>query len=258
MKLSKMNFSVNVMLAVVFFFFANDIFAQDKIYKKNQTTPIEAKVIEIGTSEIKYQLSDSQPDGVVYVLEKSSIRKIKFGNGQSETFGIDRIDLRDLYEGQNNRMMKIGLISPLIGTTKISYEQSLQPGRNLEVKATLVGIGFGNIDGKGIYGSVGYKMFKKPNYITSDMKRGHLMQGVYVKPEVFIGQYTGGTWMDGSNQNLGGMGAILNLGVQWVFSNALCVDLGVGAGYGEGESYQGYVISGNLAMGGNINIGFLF
>ncbi|MFK7772412.1 MAG: hypothetical protein AB8F94_09740 [Saprospiraceae bacterium] len=257
MKLSKMNFSVNVMLAVVFFFFANDVIAQDKIYKKNQKTPIEAQVIEIGTSEIKYKLYENRADDLIYVLEKNAIEKIEFEEGNVETFGVNQIDMVEHYQGQKRRALKVGLISPLIGTTKISYEQTIRPGRSFEVKGTFIGIGFNGSSSSGMYGSVGYKMYKKPNFITSDMKRSHLMQGLYVKPEVFFGSYTGGTW-DRDDQKLGGAGALLNVGMQWVLAEVFVFDVAIGGGYGTGESYQGYLIHDNFVTAGSINIGFLF
>lgn len=257
MKLSKMNFSVNVMLAVVFFFFANDVIAQDKIYKKNQKAPIEAQVIEIGTSEIKYKLYENRADDLIYVLEKSAIEKIEFENGREESFGVERINLAELYQGQKRRALKVGLISPLIGTTKITYEQNIKPGRSFEVKASMIGVGLNAGGVKGLYGSIGYKMFKNPNFVTSDMRRGHLMQGLYAKPEIFFGGYTGGTW-EGNDEELGGVGALMNVGMQWVFSDRLVLDLAAGVGYGVGKSYQGYLMYDNFVTAGSINVGFLF
>lgn len=257
MKLSKMNFSVNVMLIVVFFFFANDVIAQDKIYKKNQKAPVEAEVIEIGTSEIKYKLYENRADDLIYVLEKSAIKKIEFKNGRVESFGVDRIDMVEVYQGQKRRALKMGFISPLIGTTKITYEQNIRPGRSFELKASMIGVGFNVEGGKGMFGSVGYKMFKKPNYVTSDMKRSHQMQGIYVKPEIFFGSYTGGL-LDISNEKFGGVGALMNIGMQWIFADTFVFDLAAGVGYGSGESYQGYLMGGNVATAGSINIGFLF
>jgi len=257
MKLSKMNFSVNVMLAVVFFFFANDVIAQDKIYKKNQNAPIEAQIIEIGTSEIKYKLYENRASDLIYVLEKTAIEKIEFENGKVASYGIERIDMVEMYQGQKNRALKIGLISPLIGTTKITYEQNIRPGTSLELKASMVGVGLNHSSVKGLFGSVGYKMFKKPTFVTSNMKRSHLMQGVYVKPEVFFGAHSR-YGSESNKQRFESAGVLLNVGMQWIFDDRFLIDLGVGAGYGTGESYQGYLVHNNFATAGSINIGFLF
>ena len=48
--------------------------SQDKIYRNNGKI-VEAKIIEIGSSEIKYR-EFSNPDGPIYVLESDRIKKI--------------------------------------------------------------------------------------------------------------------------------------------------------------------------------------
>ncbi|MCW3086034.1 MAG: hypothetical protein JWP12_3400 [Bacteroidetes bacterium] len=58
--------------------------SQDSIVKKNGQTLI-AKVLEIGTSEIKYKRNDI-PDGPVYIELKSNIERISFANGVKEIF----------------------------------------------------------------------------------------------------------------------------------------------------------------------------
>jgi hypothetical protein len=58
--------------------------AQDKIYRNNGKV-IEAKVVEVGSSEIKYKEFKS-PDGPIYVLETDRIKKIVYEDGRTETF----------------------------------------------------------------------------------------------------------------------------------------------------------------------------
>ncbi|MGH2645913.1 MAG: hypothetical protein ACRDE8_00030, partial [Ginsengibacter sp.] len=67
-------------------FFAVKVFAQDKIYKLRGPV-IKAKVIEIGTDEIKYRLYDS-PDGPIYVVDKSSLNRIEFADGRTEKYKL--------------------------------------------------------------------------------------------------------------------------------------------------------------------------
>ena len=61
-----------------------NIYAQDKIYKTDNSV-VEAKVIEISPSEIKYKLF-SNPDGPTYILNKSDAAMIIYQNGQHEVF----------------------------------------------------------------------------------------------------------------------------------------------------------------------------
>jgi hypothetical protein len=60
------------------------LFAQDKIYRQNGKI-VEAKIIEIRASEIKYK-EFNNPDGPIYVLETDRIKKIVYENGKEEKF----------------------------------------------------------------------------------------------------------------------------------------------------------------------------
>jgi hypothetical protein len=62
-------------------------FAQDAIYKSDNTK-IDCKVVEVGTSEIKYKLT-SNPDGPIYVVSKSSLLLITYQNGSHESFASE-------------------------------------------------------------------------------------------------------------------------------------------------------------------------
>ncbi len=59
-------------------------FAQDAIYKTDNTK-IEGKVMEVGTSEIKYKPA-SNPDGPAYVISKHDLVLITYQNGSHELF----------------------------------------------------------------------------------------------------------------------------------------------------------------------------
>ena len=59
--------------------------AQDVIVKKDGST-ILSKVIEIGTTEIKYKRWNNQT-GPSYAIAKSNVQAINYENGEKETFG---------------------------------------------------------------------------------------------------------------------------------------------------------------------------
>lgn len=65
-------------------FFAVNAFAQDIIVKKDGTT-IVTKVVEIGTSEIKYKKFSNQ-EGPTYTVLSSDVLAINYENGEKETF----------------------------------------------------------------------------------------------------------------------------------------------------------------------------
>ena len=58
--------------------------AQSIITRKDGTD-IQAKILKVTSSEIKYQ-KYSNPDGPVFVMSKSDIRSVRYENGAREVF----------------------------------------------------------------------------------------------------------------------------------------------------------------------------
>ena len=71
-------------LLFLMLFMATSVFAQDVIVKKDGST-ILSKIIEIGTSEVKYKKYSNQ-NGPTYSIRKSEIQAINYPNGEKETF----------------------------------------------------------------------------------------------------------------------------------------------------------------------------
>lgn len=238
--------------------------AQDVIHKKNGKV-IEAKVVELGISEIKYRIFNDV-DGPIYVDEKENIEKIVFQDGRTEQYGTARMDATELFAGQKKAAIKVGFLGPLVGYTNVIYERNIRPGRSWEVKGVLVGLGRKMDDeAVGFIGTYAYKFYKKPTFYTSDMKRSHLLQGGYIKPEVFIGytsfiaqyDFYNNTASEKTESFTGGF--ILNLGKEWVFDDAFVFDLSFGVGYGAGESRRSiFVYPGTgFATQANLSIGWM-
>lgn len=241
--------------------FAYNAQTQDVIHKKNGKV-IEAKVVEIGTSEIKYRQFD-QPDGPIYVEEKENLLKIVFQDGRTEFYGTARMDDAALFEGQKKAAIKISFLGPLFGYTNFLYERNIKPGRSWEAKAAIIGLGK-QYDDKavGFLGSWAYKFYRKPDFHTSDMKRTHILQGGYIKPELFAGYSSFYNTDDGlpddEKEDHGVVGLLLNIGKQWVFDNDFVLDLAFGIGYGGGESHRSIYVVGDSGFAGNftLNIGW--
>jgi hypothetical protein len=260
---SKLNYLVAII--VLFLFAVNDLSAQDKIYIKNKDKVIEANVIEIGTGEIKYRLWEEKEDGVVYVLEKRAISHIEFKNGRTEYYGQETMDLEAYFEGQKRRAVKVSFLGIMNGSLSFQYEQNLKPGRSIEANATFVGPGLklADRDAKGFIAAFGYKLYKKPSFVTADLRRRHILQGGYFKPEIFMGQtsYNQGIfgWGD-ERESSTSFGFLLNLGKQWVVGESVVIDLCGGIGYGGGTSLKAYVVQEDINIAGSfkLNIGFIF
>lgn len=110
-------------------------FAQDVIIK-NSGEEIKAKIIEIGSTEIKFKKFDN-PDGPVYIIPKNDLLLIRYENGNNEVFkpsdaknnkaeepSIDysmqgRLDANAYYKGRNSGAVWTGVstafCSPFIG-----------------------------------------------------------------------------------------------------------------------------------------------
>jgi len=237
--------------------------AQDKIFRKNGKT-INAKVIEIGTVDIKYKIpgDDNSP---VYVLEKDRINKIEFENGKVEKFTADIKD-PEQYIGQRTKAIKIDFLGPLIGYSQISFEKSTGVGKGYEVTLGVIGAGknqrfnyySSNVQLEkrsqfGISGSFGYKFNKLPDFLFGRTRLNHLMQGAYAKPIIYVGNYSEDRLVYKSNNtyvverpNITFGALQLELGKQWVFSDKFLLDTYWGFGYGfdnkkgDGDSFDPY------------------
>lgn len=236
--------------------------AQDKIYRKNGKI-IQAKIIEVGSSEIKYKVFGDN-DGPVYILETDKIKKVDFQNGTTQKFTLDIKD-PEQYEGQLKKAVKIDFFGPLAGYTQISYEKSTAVGRSFEAGLAIIGAGknaaldyYNNTlqtvrrNQFGFAGSLGYKFNKWPDFLFGRTRFTHLMQGAYAKPVVYAGNYSENRVVykqasqmvvDRSNTTFGALQ--IELGKQWVFGDKLLLDLYWGFGYGfdnkkSGDNYYSY------------------
>ena len=250
-------------LSATLFFLSFISRSQDKIYRQNGKI-VEAKIIEVGPSEVKYR-EFSVPDGPIYVLETDRIKKIVYQSGKEEKYG-DNLKDPERYTGQRNKAIKLNFLSALYGYTEVGYEKSTGVGKSYEFSLGIIGAGkAGIIDyyynspgGQfrqvnrspfGVFVSGGYKFGKLPDFILFGKSRAtHLMQGTYVKPIAYLGAYKenqliykgNNTYVVGKQQVT--FGAIqIELGRQWVLGERFLLDSYWGIGYGfdnKKDSYQ--------------------
>lgn len=238
-------------LATAVFFFVFSSSAQDKIYRKNGKV-ITAKIIEVGSSEIKYKIFGDDT-GPVYILETDKIKKVDFENGTSQKFIPDLKD-PEQYEGQLRKAIKIDFFGPLIGYTQISYEKSTGIGKSFEVGLGIIGAGKNSVvdhyginsslrttrtNQFGFAGSFGYKFNKLPDFLFGRSRFTHVMQGGYAKPIIYVGNYSenGVQYKPNSQSSIERrsvtFGALqIELGKQWVFGDKFLIDAYWGFGYG--------------------------
>jgi len=228
-------------------------YAQDVIYKKNNQT-INCKIVEIGLVEVKYQIPEKYKD-VVLVIAKDDILKIKYGNGEEQTFVNEMYD-KNSYADNKLNAIKFHVFSPLYDYLSLSYERSLKVGQSIEGTLGVIGIGYDpdQVKPEGVFAKVGYKFINNPDFYLRGMKYAQLLKGTYFKPEIAISTYS-------INQNNAGResafsGALLlNVGKQWVFDNRFAVDFSIGLGYGITNQRQNDLFSSTSQYGFSINSG---
>jgi hypothetical protein len=279
-------------LLLVFTGISASVHAQDKIYRKNGDV-INAKVIEIGATEIKYKLPADQE--VIYVLETDRILKIVLANGKVHLFTPDLKD-PEQYAGQRQKAIKLNFLSPLLGYTQVSFEKCLGVGKSYELSLAIIGAGnnrqldyydntfkTANKNQFGFAASAGYKFIKTPDFVSGKTRYFHIMQGSYAKPVFYVGHY-------GENriaykeplyqyvlerQQVTFAALHLELGKQWVFGEKFLIDFSLGFGYGfDNKKSNGYIgnedysaynyatarlgQSPGLSTSGGIKVGYLF
>lgn len=239
--------------------------SQDKIYRKNGKV-VEAKIVEVGSSEIKYR-EFNDPNGPVYVLETDLIKRIVFENGKEQKFN-DSIKDPERYAGQKNSAIKINFLSALYGYSEISFEKSTGVGKGFEVSLGIIGAGKGGVldytfpttftevkrDPFGFFISGGFKFSKLPDFIFFGKTRlTHLMQGTYAKPVIYFGAYKENQIQEKANnsfvvgkQNVTFGALQLELGKQWVLGDNFVLNTYTGLGIGFDNKKDGikYINSG--------------
>jgi len=262
-------------------------FAQDKIFKKDQSV-ISCKIVEIGTEEIKYKELD-MPDGPIIAILIDKISKVELQNGRVIEFKDPLIDPEN-YVDNKKSAIKLHFLSPLAEQLAFSYERSLRPGRSIESSLGIIGLGFNteeNIKSTGVALGFGYKFMRTPDFYARRMSYAHILKGAYIKPELLVSIYhmeedrymyysgSSPTPVYGKQEDdIVSVAVLMNFGKQVVFDNSFLIDWSLGIGYGyssQNSTYEDYnyswhvnnygFIMGNdnfpIALSAKIKIGFL-
>lgn len=251
-----------LIVLVATLFFSHTLFAQDQIVKRSGQV-IKAKVIEVGTSEIKYKLSDNI-DGPLYSVDKNQVSKVIYENGHIDNFTTDIKDTAN-YTGQLRKAIKINFLAPLLGYSEFSFEKSTGVGKSYELSLGIIGLGKSqqldyynnslttvNRSQFGFFASAGYKFNKWPDFLFGRTRFTHIMQGAYAKPVFYLGNYsenriaykgTNDYVIEKQNVTFGALQ--IEFGKQWVFGEKFLIDVYWGLGYGAdnkkpNESYYSF------------------
>jgi hypothetical protein len=229
--------------------------AQDALIFRNKAETLYVKVVEVGTTEIKYKLWPVDESMPIMSEKKDKIKRIIFANGTIMKFSESEFSDPSNYADQRKSAIKLDMFSILLGSTSLAYEQSIEPGRSWEVGVGIIGLGadpenFGNK--KGVFVRGGYKFINQPDYYTAGMRYTHILKGGYIRPEIAAHLYSEvstiieSDWNPStftsiytkvdSEKSYKGAAFILNFGKQWVFNDFFLVDAFVGGGMGYGST----------------------
>jgi hypothetical protein len=231
----------------------NLVKAQDAMILKYKKDTLWVKVFEIGTAEIKYKYWPVDQEMPLMVEEKGNIKWLKLENGTVMRFADDDFSDPNFYVNQKKMAVKLEPFSIIAGTLSLGFEKSMEPGRSWEAGLGIIGLGGNSMAESGLFLRGGYKFINTPDYKIKGMRYMHILKGGYVKPELVVSTFTTlesstnfisqtGTYPNytttyekvTTENRYTGVGAILNFGKQWVFSDIFLVDvfLGLGLGYG--------------------------
>ncbi len=259
-------------VVALFALLAVNVFAQDKIYKKDLSV-IACTIKEVGSEDIKYH-TDEVPEGVLLSIAIDKVAKVEFANGK-ELFFKDNFTDPENYADQHKNLVKLNFLEPLNGSTSFSYERSMRPGRSVEGTLGIIGLGWDIRETKplGAYVGVGMKFLSKPDHYFRKMRYAHILKGFFVKPELILSSYKSIPYEDffiSTNTNTTDKVTVftgvlmINLGKQWVFDDGFALELFGGVGYGaksRNDVAQYSIFVGNdvpLAGRAGLRIGFLF
>jgi len=221
-----------------------DIPAQDTIFQRKGEIII-CKVKEIGISEIKYQRPDFNPD-LLFSISKNDITKIVYADGNEQVFEIQselkeniEQNSEELFKIQKKSALKIDFLGLAINTLSLTFENCIKPGKSLEFSLGAIGVGLAKKEDKpsGILFRGGYKIMRSPDFYLKGMRYAHIMKGPYLKFEFDFASYgiEGKKDFFESNEKytITKWAFLIVFGNQWVFNDAIVIDLYTGLGLGE-------------------------
>ncbi|HQV00116.1 MAG TPA: hypothetical protein PLO59_03095, partial [Bacteroidia bacterium] len=177
-------------LIVLLLFFSSALFAQDTIFKKDQTKII-TKVVEVNQDDIKFKDLDIA-DGPMFTMEKSEIVRIVFSSGKEVRFNPDPYSVSgDVEVRDKTKAIKFEFFSPLTDNITFCYEFMYRVGLNIEAKVALIGLGVADYPkASGAFFKVGPKFLLGSDYVSGNTKYAHGLRGRYFKPEITVSIYT--------------------------------------------------------------------
>jgi len=228
----KKNFLIVLTTLFCCLLFSDNLFGQDIITKKDGKK-IKVIIKEISDTEVKY-VDYRDVEGVIFVMDRSLIREIKFSYGEKlkeEAPGEDAAYFVD----DRNQNIKLNFTAINVGYTILTYERAIDPNSSYEVTVKIPGLGIKR-DFESLYGfglTLGYKLklgsvFKKNSYRPNHVLHGGYFRAVggFIWSERTLGRFQGDRKTISTAGHLG-----LDFGKQWVIRDRAVIDIYLGYHY---------------------------
>ena len=215
-------------------------FTQDIIYKKNGDK-IEANVLEVGVDEVKYKKFNVE-EGPIYVLLKSDLFMIEYGDGSRDVFNADNQtsekEAGTPVQKQSKDLHKSSLSFNLLGLlqfgpiiqyeTRISENLYLVPHLRIGYAGALTHIIWGSHGGTVIDPAIGAGLGIRS---FSPVKNSN---GAWYYSGHMELHYTTAQYERGDNERYFQVGVFGNAGYRWRYKKGGFLNVGgiLGAGYG--------------------------
>jgi hypothetical protein len=163
-----------IFLLLVAIFFINVLNAQDLIIKKNGDE-INAKVQEVGVTEIKYIKTDN-PEGPTFSILKSDVFMIKFANGTKEVFNTESNSNNQVDNNANNQQ-------------NVNQDNNTQPDVPQKVTVIIYRVNtfYGAAISYDLYANNNLlKKIKNNTYFATEMDQGHVTFTAKTESEVTL------------------------------------------------------------------------
>jgi len=237
-------------------------FSQSDTLFTNKQTKIPCKIQEINEFEIKYKQA-SNPDGPVFVIDKSTVIRYTLANGYSELLIPDELLLENEHKEilGNREVIKVHPFGLAFDHVSLAYEKVIKVGMNADIEGGYINSfinGTNNIYSfrsqqityTGAYIKPGVKFFLGQDFSMKGLKYAHPLKGRYVRLDLAFSflYYQGLTRVDyfsqsnqtntvTTNLNMFAYGGFVNYGRQFILGNILTMDYYVGMGF-TGQSYE--------------------
>jgi hypothetical protein len=167
----------------------------DIIVKKDGSTTLKVKIVEMGNKEIKFRLPN-EPDGPIITINKSEVKTVKIKDQIVYEYKPDPFSTSNSGILDKTSSIKFHFFSPLRTHLALTYEWMNKPGFNFEAGLGIIGVGVKPINdfGNGVSNPKGAFLRFGPKFLlgnSSDIeiegaRYAHPLKGRYFKVEMIL------------------------------------------------------------------------